>query len=87
MRPNRWLCKDIIIGGLWDLRKDYLKETFLNSNFGLFENAPNCVHTPIEVENTTPDSFIFEIEVKGPQGWSYPKASILRHPVEINGMR
>lgn len=43
------------------------KETFLTSNFGLFENASNCVHTPIEVEDTPPDHFIFEIQVKGPQ--------------------
>lgn len=44
----------------------FLYETFITSNFGLFENAPNSVHSPIEVEKTK-DSFIFEIEVKGPQ--------------------
>lgn len=44
-----------------------LFSAFLTSNFGLFENASNCVHTPIEVEDTPPDHFIFEIQVKGPQ--------------------
>ena len=50
-----------------ELFSDFLYETFLTSNFGLFENASNCVHTPIEVEDTPPDFFIFEIRVKGPQ--------------------
>ena len=44
----------------------FLYESFLTSNFGLFENAPNCVHTPIEVLNDS-DSFIFEIQVKDPR--------------------
>ena len=35
-----------------DLFSTFLYETFLTSNFGLFEN--------------TPTAFIFEIEVKGP---------------------
>lgn len=43
----------------------FLYEVFLTSNFGLYGNAPNCVHSHIEVENT-PSSFVFEIEVKGP---------------------
>lgn len=43
----------------------FLYETFHISNFNRYENTPNCVHTPIEVESS-PDSFIFEIQVKGP---------------------
>lgn len=49
-----------------DLFSAFLYETFITSNFGLFENAPNSVHSFIEVEDTA-DSFVFEIEVKGPQ--------------------
>jgi len=49
-----------------DLFFAFLYETFLISNFNRYDNAPNCIHTPIEVENTS-DSFVFEIEVKGPQ--------------------
>ena len=44
----------------------FLYESFITSNFGMFENAPNCVHTPIDVLNDA-NSFIFEIQVKGPQ--------------------
>ena len=43
----------------------FLYETFIVSNFGRYENVQNCVHAPIEVENTT-NNFIFEIMVKGP---------------------
>ena len=49
-----------------DLFSAFLYETFLISNFCHYGNALNCVHAPIEVENT-PDSFVYEIEVKGPQ--------------------
>lgn len=48
-----------------ELFYSYLHEAFITSNFGLFGNPQNCVHAPIVVENNA-DSFIFEIEVKGP---------------------
>lgn len=48
-----------------ELFYSYLHEAFITSNFGLFGNLQNCVHAPIIVENNA-DSFIFEIEVKGP---------------------
>lgn len=44
----------------------FLYESFITSNFGMFENAPNCVHIQIDVLNDA-NSFIFEIQVKGPQ--------------------
>lgn len=49
-----------------DLFFAFLYESFITSNFELFENARNCVHTPIDVLNDA-NSFIFEIQVKGPQ--------------------
>lgn len=38
----------------------------LVGNFRLFGNPSDCVHEPIPVEDSN-DSFIFEIEVKGPR--------------------
>ena len=54
----------------------FLYETFIVSNFGRYENVQNCVHTPIEVENTT-NSFIFEIMVKAHIVWFFLKANTL----------
>jgi len=62
-----WTVPKIGNKELPELFSAFLYETFLTSNFGLFENASNCVDTPIEVEDTPPDHFIFEIQVKGPQ--------------------
>ncbi len=44
----------------------FLQEVFLVGNFRLFGNPSDCVHEPIPVEDSN-DSFIFEIEVKGPR--------------------
>ena len=43
----------------------FLHESFITGNFGLYGNPSNCVHNPIVVVDD-PDTFIFEIEVKGP---------------------
>ena len=39
---------------------------YLVGNFRLFGNPSDCVHEPIPVEDSN-NSFIFEIEVKGPR--------------------
>ncbi len=41
-------------------------DIFSCGNFRLFGNPSDCVHEPIPVEDSN-DSFIFEIEVKGPR--------------------
>ncbi len=43
-----------------------LHESFITGNFGLYCNPSNCVHNPIVVVDDQ-NSFIFEIEVKGPR--------------------
>ena len=49
-----------------ELFYSFLQEVFLVGNFRLFGNPSDCVHEPIPVEDSN-DSFIFEIEVKGPR--------------------
>ena len=49
-----------------DLFSAFLYDLFLTSNFYLYDNVSNCVHSHIEVENTS-NYFIFEIVVKGPK--------------------
>ena len=43
----------------------FLHESFITGNFSLYGNPSNCVYSPIVVVDD-PDTFIFEIEVKGP---------------------
>lgn len=49
-----------------ELFYSFLHESFITSNFDLYGNPSNCVHTPIIVVNNA-SKFIFEIEVKGPR--------------------
>lgn len=49
-----------------ELFYSFLYESFITSNFDLYGNPSNCVHTPIIVVNNA-SKFIFEIEVKGPR--------------------
>ena len=66
-RPYAEKALDIIgIDEMPDLFYSFLYESFITSNFGLYDNPPNCVYDPIVVTDADdPDSFIFEIEVKG----------------------
>lgn len=48
-----------------ELFYSFLHESFITGNFGLYGNPSNCVHNPIVVVDD-PNTFIFEIEVKGP---------------------
>lgn len=67
-RPYAEKALDIIgIDEMPELFYSFLHESFITSNFGLYGNPSNCVHSPIVVTDADdPDSFIFEIEVKGP---------------------
>lgn len=49
-----------------ELFYSFLHESFITGNFGLYGNPSNCVHNPIVVINEH-NTFIFEIEVKGPR--------------------
>lgn len=49
-----------------ELFYSFLHESFITGNFGLYGNPANCVHSPIVVVDN-PNTFIFEIEVKGPR--------------------
>lgn len=68
-RPYVENALDIIgIGEMPELFYSFLHESFITSNFGLYGNPSNCVHSPIIVTDVDdPDYFIFEIEVKGPR--------------------
>lgn len=66
-RPYVEQALDIIgKGEMPGLFYSFLYESFITSNFGLYDNPSNCVNDPIVVtDGVDPDAFIFEIEVKG----------------------
>lgn len=51
-------------GQMSELFYSFLHETFITSNFGLYGNPPNCVHSPIIVTDDA-NELVFEIQVKG----------------------
>lgn len=66
-RPYAEKALDIIgTDEIPELFYSFLHESFITGNFGLYCNPSNCVHTPIVVVDDQ-NSFIFEIEVKGPR--------------------
>ena len=66
-RPYAEKALDIIgTDEIPELFYSFLHESFITGNFGLYCNPYNCVHKPIVVVDDQ-NSFIFEIEVKGPR--------------------
>ncbi len=66
-RPHAEKALDIIgTDEMPELFYSFLHESFITGNFGLYGNPSNCVHNPIVVVDDQ-NTFIFEIEVKGPR--------------------